>query len=133
MLRPLDDRYSASRGSSQQIRGYSRQSESYVSSLSNSADNSAHDEIDDDDMGFGEGQYRYSALFPYQRPGSRAYSVPNRICLGSGRCSSISMSLPLSQSVVLATPPSFIIEILHKFACLLITILIFAYDNCIAR
>ncbi|XP_076099180.1 uncharacterized protein LOC143068768 isoform X15 [Mytilus galloprovincialis] len=83
LLRPLDDRYSASRGSSQQIRGYSRQSESYVSSLSNSADNSAHDEIDDDDFGFGEGQYRYSALFPYQRPGSRAYSVPNRIYLGS--------------------------------------------------
>lgn len=83
LLRPLDDRYSASRGSSQQIRGYSRQSESYVSSLSNSADNSAHDEIDDDDMAFGEGQYRYSALFPYQRPGSRAYSVPTRVYLGS--------------------------------------------------
>jgi len=97
LLRPLDDRYSASRVSSQQIRGYSRQSESYVSSLSNSADNSAHDEIDDDDMGFGEGQYRYSALFPYQRPGSRAYSVPNRICLGSGRCSSIIMSLPFTK------------------------------------
>ena len=75
LLRPLDDRYSASRGSSHQIRGYSRQSESYVSSLSNSADNSANDGIDDEDFAF-EGQYNASQLFKYQRPGSRALSVP---------------------------------------------------------
>lgn len=73
LLRPLDDRYSASRGSSHQIRGYSRQSESYVSSLSNSADNSANDGIDDEDFTF---DYNASQLFKYQRPGSRALSVP---------------------------------------------------------
>ncbi|KAK3093892.1 hypothetical protein FSP39_021520 [Pinctada imbricata] len=78
LLRPLDDRYSASRGSSRQIRGYSRQSESYVSSLSNSADNSAHDEIDDDDSAFMQGHIKHSDLFKYQRPGSRAVSVPTR-------------------------------------------------------
>ncbi|KAL4237950.1 hypothetical protein ACF0H5_002660 [Mactra antiquata] len=80
LLRPLDDRYSASRGSSRNIRGYSRQSESYVSSLSNSADNSAND-VDDEDFNF-EGHFNASQLFKYQRPGSRALSVPAPICYG---------------------------------------------------
>ncbi|XP_052275180.1 uncharacterized protein LOC127874696 isoform X4 [Dreissena polymorpha] len=80
LLRPLDDRYSASRGSSHQIRGYSRQSESYVSSLSNSADNSAND-VDDEDFNF-EAHYNASQLFKYQRPGSRALSVPAPMHLG---------------------------------------------------
>ena len=84
LLRPLDDRYSASRGSSRQIRGYSRQSESYVSSLSNSADNSAHDEIDDEDIAFMQGQIKHSELFKYQRPGSRAVSVPTRFDFAQG-------------------------------------------------
>ncbi|XP_053375384.1 uncharacterized protein LOC123527871 isoform X6 [Mercenaria mercenaria] len=80
LLRPLDDRYSASRGSTHNIRGYSRQSESYVSSLSNSADNSAND-VDDEDFNF-EGHFNASQLFKYQRPGSRALSVPAPICYG---------------------------------------------------
>ena len=83
LLRPLDDRHSASRLSSRQIRGYSRQTESYASSLSNSADNSAND-VDLDDDGWGE--FRRSALYRYARPGSRAYSLPAR--LGLGVCSS---------------------------------------------
>ncbi|KAL5009301.1 hypothetical protein ScPMuIL_014882 [Solemya velum] len=79
LLRPLDDHHSASRGSSQQIRGYSRQTESYVSSLSNSGDNSANDGLDDDDA-YGDAVYSHSAFYErYQRPGSRAVSVPARI------------------------------------------------------
>ncbi|XP_052766652.1 uncharacterized protein LOC128207645 isoform X4 [Mya arenaria] len=80
LLRPLDDRYSASRGSSHNIRGYSRQSESYISSLSNSADNSAND-VDDEDFNY-EGHYNATQLFKYQRPGSRAISVPAPLHLG---------------------------------------------------
>ncbi|KAK3576327.1 hypothetical protein CHS0354_039734 [Potamilus streckersoni] len=76
LLRPLDDRYSASRHSSQQIRGYSRQSESYVSSLSNSADNSANDVLEDEDLAFAENQFNPRELYRYQRPGSRAFSMP---------------------------------------------------------
>ncbi|XP_078313746.1 uncharacterized protein LOC111129190 isoform X4 [Crassostrea virginica] len=79
LLRPLDDRYSASRNSSNQLRGYSRQSESYVSSLSNSADNSGHDEIDDEEMAIMQSQFQNSTLFKYQRPGSRAVSMPTRL------------------------------------------------------
>ncbi|XP_074646346.1 uncharacterized protein LOC141902488 [Tubulanus polymorphus] len=67
LLRPLDDRYSASRGSSRNIRGYSRQTGSYLSSLSNSA---AHDADE-----FSWSDYR-AELFRYQRPGSRALSLP---------------------------------------------------------
>ncbi|XP_070180129.1 regulator of G-protein signaling 22-like isoform X2 [Littorina saxatilis] len=73
LLRPLEDRQSASRGSSRNVRGYSRQTETYVSSLSNSVDNSGHDVLDDDDLW---GDFNYSALYRYQRPGSRALSVP---------------------------------------------------------
>ncbi|XP_067682061.1 regulator of G-protein signaling 22-like isoform X1 [Haliotis asinina] len=73
LLRPLDDRISASRNSSRQLRGYSRQSESYVSSLSNSADNSAEDVLDDE---FGLMELRHSALYRFRRPGSRALSDP---------------------------------------------------------
>ncbi|XP_048259130.1 uncharacterized protein LOC124151105 isoform X3 [Haliotis rufescens] len=73
LLRPLDDRISASRNSSRQLRGYSRQSESYVSSLSNSADNSAEDALDDE---FGLMELRHSALYRFRRPGSRALSDP---------------------------------------------------------
>ncbi|XP_061163908.1 regulator of G-protein signaling 22-like isoform X6 [Saccostrea echinata] len=79
LLRPLDDRYSASRNSSNQLRGYSRQSESYVSSLSNSADNSGHDEIDDEEMASIQNQFQNSTLFKYQRPGSRAVSMPIKL------------------------------------------------------
>nr|XP_034317314.1 regulator of G-protein signaling 22 isoform X16 [Crassostrea gigas] len=79
LLRPLDDRYSASRNSSNQLRGYSRQSESYVSSLSNSADNSGHDEIDEEEMAAMQSQFQNSTLFKYQRPGSRAVSMPTRL------------------------------------------------------
>nr|KAG5695957.1 hypothetical protein BaRGS_017538 [Batillaria attramentaria] len=50
LLRPLEERQSASRGSSRNIRGYSRQTETYVSSLSNSADNSGNDVLDEDDL-----------------------------------------------------------------------------------
>ncbi|XP_076463584.1 LOW QUALITY PROTEIN: uncharacterized protein LOC143295827 [Babylonia areolata] len=73
LLRPLEERQSASRGSSRNLRGYSRQTETYVSSLSNSVDNSAHGALDDDDLW---GELHYSALYRYQRPGSRALSVP---------------------------------------------------------
>ncbi|XP_062595139.1 regulator of G-protein signaling 22-like isoform X4 [Saccostrea cucullata] len=79
LLRPLDDRYSASRNSSNQLRGYSRQSESYVSSLSNSADNSGHDEIDDEEMASIQKEFQNSTLFKYQRPGSRAVSMPIKL------------------------------------------------------
>ena len=44
-----------------------------MSSLSNSADNSANDGIDDEDFAY---DYNASQLFKYQRPGSRALSVP---------------------------------------------------------
>lgn len=84
MLRPLDDRYSASRNSSNQLRGYSRQSESYVSSLSNSADNSGHDEIDEEEMAAMQSQFQNSTLFKYQRPGSRAVSMPTRLDFEAG-------------------------------------------------
>ncbi|XP_056020781.1 uncharacterized protein LOC125650178 isoform X17 [Ostrea edulis] len=79
LLRPLDDRYSASRNSSNQLRGYSRQSESYISSLSNSADNSGHDGIDDEELASMQNQLQNSTLFKYQRPGSRAISMPPRL------------------------------------------------------
>lgn len=82
LLRPLDDRFSASRSSGPMLRGYSRQTESYVSSLSNSVDNSANDaDFDDDNM---EETYGFSrsALFKYKRPGSNAYSLPIRVGLG---------------------------------------------------
>ncbi|XP_033734034.1 uncharacterized protein LOC117323122 isoform X2 [Pecten maximus] len=83
LLRALDDRYSAGRHSNT-LRGYSRQSESYVSSFSNSADNSAHDEIDDDeDIFMDSSNLRHSGLYRYQRPGSKALSVPTRMYLGS--------------------------------------------------
>jgi hypothetical protein len=81
LLRPLEDRQSASRGSSRNIRGYSRQTETYVSSLSNSVDNSGHEGLDDDDLW---GDLNYSALYRYQRPGSRALSVPIKCIHGEG-------------------------------------------------
>ena len=86
LLRPLDDaHYSAGRGSSRVLRGYSRQTESYVSSLSNSADNSANDaDFDDENMGWGDPySFNRSALYRYKRPGSNAYSLPARIGLGT--------------------------------------------------
>ncbi|KAK6183535.1 hypothetical protein SNE40_011001 [Patella caerulea] len=81
LLRPLDDRNSASRGSSRQIRGYSRQSESYISSLSYSGENSAEDEGLDEDINWAD--MRYQDLFRYRRPGSKAYSDPIRRYLAS--------------------------------------------------
>ena len=83
LLRPLDDRNSGGRGGSSKIRGYSRMSESYVSSLSNSIDNSAND-ADFDEYGPSgwEPTYRRSALYRYPRPGSRAFSLPSRVGLG---------------------------------------------------
>jgi hypothetical protein len=83
LLRPLDDRHSASRYSGHMLRGYSRQTESYVSSLSNSVDNSANNvEFDDDNM---EDTYGFSRsfLFKYKRPGSNAYSLPIKLGLGT--------------------------------------------------
>ena len=91
LLRPLDDRGSASRASSRLLRGYSRQTESYVSSLSNSADNSANDAELDEDGGGGGGQaatwteLNRSALYIYQRPGSRAFSLPAKMPYGKRR------------------------------------------------
>jgi hypothetical protein len=81
LLRPLDDRYSAGGNSSRQLRGYSRQTESYVSSLSNSADNSANEDADDDydDENFMWGDLQRSELYRYNRPGSRAFSLPPMI------------------------------------------------------
>ena len=84
LLRALDDRYSARRGSSHLLRGYSRQTESYMSSLSNSADNSANDaDFDDENMGWGDTYgFTRSSLYRYKRPGSNAYSLPARVGLG---------------------------------------------------
>ncbi|XP_064623262.1 uncharacterized protein LOC135485317 isoform X4 [Lineus longissimus] len=76
LLRPLDDRYSAGGGSSRLLRGYSRQTESYVSSLSNSADNSANEDGDYDDENYMWGDLQRSELYRYNRPGSRALSLP---------------------------------------------------------
>ena len=81
LLRPLDDRYSASRrGSHYTLRGYSRQTETYASSLSNSVGNSANDatDLDDDDASVW-GVDQRALLFRYQRPGSRAISLPPRL------------------------------------------------------
>ena len=79
LLRQLDDRYSATRrGSHYTLRGYSRQTETYASSLSNSVDNSANDATDlDDESVWGVDQR--ALLFRYQRPGSRAISLPPRL------------------------------------------------------
>ncbi|CAH1792455.1 unnamed protein product [Owenia fusiformis] len=83
LLRQLEDGRMSGKSSQQQVRGYSRQSESYVSSLSNSADNSANEDSTDY-----EGEYvicggiRRSALYPYERPGSRALSLPPKLGLG---------------------------------------------------
>ena len=100
LMRPLDDRFrSASRGSSRNLRGYSRQTESYVSSLSNSADNSANDATTDYEDGTWSG-FRRSALFRYQRPGSNAISLPP----GLGLCELSQVFFPFihcqSRSVV---------------------------------
>lgn len=79
LLRPLEiERQSASRGSSRNIRGYSRATESYISSLSVSGDHSGNDIYDYDDIW---GELNYSALYRYQRPGSRALSLPTRVFL----------------------------------------------------
>ena len=82
LLRPLDDRGSARCSSSRQLRGYSRQTESYISSLSNTVDNSAND-ADFDEFNLPWGDIRRSALYRYQRPGSRAFSLPAKIGLGT--------------------------------------------------
>ncbi|CAG5126802.1 unnamed protein product, partial [Candidula unifasciata] len=71
LLRPLDSR-SASRNSSRNLRGYSRGTESYISGFSVSGDNNGHDICDEDIWG----DPHYSALYRYQRPGSRALSLP---------------------------------------------------------
>ncbi|ELU03775.1 hypothetical protein CAPTEDRAFT_221083 [Capitella teleta] len=86
LLRPLDDHFSASRRSSgHMLRGYSRQTESYVSSLSNSVDNSANDiEFDEDNIEDNYGITR-SSLFKYKRPGSNAYSLPIKVGLAQLR------------------------------------------------
>ena len=82
LLRPLEDRLSATnRGGSSKIRGYSRQTEDYASSLSNSGDNSAQQDFEHDGQGW-EPTYRPSALYRYPRPGSRAFSLPSRVGLG---------------------------------------------------
>ncbi|KAI0239141.1 hypothetical protein LSAT2_010110 [Lamellibrachia satsuma] len=81
LLRPLDDRSSARCSSSRQLRGYSRQTESYISSLGNTVDNSAND-ADFEEYNLPWGDIRRSALYRYQRPGSRAFSLPAKIGLG---------------------------------------------------
>ncbi len=54
-----------------------------MDSVDFSADNSANDATDlDDDNGFW-GEFRRSALYRYQRPGSRAFSLPSRLGLGN--------------------------------------------------
>ncbi|XP_059138673.1 regulator of G-protein signaling 22-like isoform X2 [Physella acuta] len=75
LLRPLDtERQSTSRESSRNIRGYSRASESYISSLSISGDNSGNNNLNDFEEDFA--RLDYNALYRYQRPGSRALSMP---------------------------------------------------------
>ena len=83
LLRTLDERFprSASHRSSQ-IRGYSRQTESYVSSLSNSADNSANED-DYDEEWSGDSNERYAL----DQPGSHTVSLPAQ--LGQGELSSL--------------------------------------------
>ncbi|XP_067943114.1 regulator of G-protein signaling 22-like [Watersipora subatra] len=75
LLRALDERFqrSASHKSSQ-IRGYSRQTESYVSSLSNSADNSANE--DEYDEGW-NGDSR--DVYTEGQPGSHTVSLPAQL------------------------------------------------------
>ena len=60
LLRTLEDRFQSSASHrSSQIRGYSRQTESYVSSLSNSADNSANeDDYDEEWSGDSSEQFK---------------------------------------------------------------------------
>ena len=87
LLRPLEDRLSATyRGGSSKIRGYSRQTEDYASSLSNSGDNSAQYDFEQEGYGGWEPTYRRSALYRYPRPGSRAFSLPSRVGLGMFSC-----------------------------------------------
>ncbi|XP_055879607.1 uncharacterized protein LOC106067347 isoform X6 [Biomphalaria glabrata] len=84
LLKPLDnDRQSTSRESSRNIRGYSRASESYISSLSISGEKSTNNNLDDLDFAWEEPDY--PALFPYQRPGSRAVSLPAMFFLENGK------------------------------------------------
>jgi len=90
LLRTLEERFQSSAShKSSQIRGYSRQTESYVSSLSNSADNSANE--DDYDEEWSGSSDRYG---PDQH-GSRAISLP--VQLGHG------MLISLSKTSVLLT------------------------------
>ncbi|CAL1527617.1 unnamed protein product [Lymnaea stagnalis] len=77
LIRPLDVDRQLSRESSRNIRGYSRASESYISSLSMSGDNSGNNNIDEFEYVWGEPDY--NALYPYQRPGSRALSLPAKL------------------------------------------------------
>lgn len=88
LLRPLDDRHQSSASfKSSQIRGYSRQTESYISSLSNSADNSANE--DEYDEGWsGETSDRYDDP---DETISRALSLPPK--LGNGELVAVSATL----------------------------------------
>lgn len=81
LLRTLDDRNQSSARShhSSQIRGYSRQTESYVSSLSNSADNSA-DEGDYDEEWSGDSSFQHNHM---DGACSRTMSLPAH--LGEGQ------------------------------------------------
>lgn len=76
LLRDLEE--IPSRASSRLLRGYSRQTESYVSSLSNSADNSGRQDFEEPAY---MGETDVGLLFKYKRPGSRAYSLPPRLGL----------------------------------------------------
>ncbi|XP_060552397.1 LOW QUALITY PROTEIN: uncharacterized protein LOC132713733, partial [Ruditapes philippinarum] len=80
LLRPLDDRYCSRSWFNTKTSDYTVKSRELMYSLSNSADNSAND-VDDEDFNF-EGHFNASQLFKYQRPGSRALSVPAPICYG---------------------------------------------------
>ncbi|XP_012937168.1 uncharacterized protein LOC101859632 [Aplysia californica] len=91
LLRPLEfDRQSASRGSSRNLRGYSRATESYISTLSVSGDQSGNDLYDYDDIW---GELNYSALYRWQRPGSHALSLPTRVFFGECKSYGLPSSL----------------------------------------
>ena len=85
LVRPLgEDHPSGSRRSSRYtVRGYSRQTQSYMSSLSNSADNSGNEDLDDEDeTEYMWGDVNESEVYSLRRPGSRAVSLPTRLGLG---------------------------------------------------
>ncbi|XP_071809911.1 uncharacterized protein [Asterias amurensis] len=86
LLRPLDERRSASRqNSSRGLRGYSRQTTSYTStsaSLAQSREPSIY-ENEGSEYGYWLDENERMAMFRYLRPGSRCISLPPMLGLGS--------------------------------------------------